>query len=94
MPVLKKYYDDPALLSAWVGPNDAHPEGFRTAVLDMFQKHSHPAMVYYVKNSAKIDAMVNNALDPVWMGRQTAADAMKALAPVIAPEILGRYGGA
>lgn len=91
MPILKKYYTDPDLMAKWVGPNAAHPTGFKDAMLDMVMNHSKPAITYYVKNQAKIDSMVNTALDTVWMGKQTAADAMKALAPKIAPEIQGRY---
>ena len=91
MPILKKYYTDPALKAKWVGPNDAHPQGFEQAFLDMVLNHSKPAIIYYIKNQAKIDAMINAALDPVWAGKQSAADAMKELAPKIAPEIQGRY---
>ncbi len=91
MPILKKYYTDPGLKAKWVGPNAAHPAGFEDAFIDMVMNHSKPAIIYYVKNQAKIDAMVNTALDPVWAGKKSAADAMKELAPQIAPEIQGRY---
>jgi len=91
MPILKKYYTDPELVARWAGPNPAHPEGFKDAMLDMVMNHSKPAIIYYVKNQAKVDAMVNAALDPVWMGTKTAEEAMKELAPKIAPEIQGRY---
>lgn len=91
MPTMKKYYTDEALLSKWVGPNAAHPESFKDSMLNMVMEHSNPAMVYTIKNQSKIDAMVNAALDPVWMGEQTAEEAMKELEPKVQPEIKGRY---
>jgi multiple sugar transport system substrate-binding protein len=91
MPTMKKYYTDQELLKKWVGPNPAHPEGFKDAMLDMVMNHSKPAMVYTIKNQSKIDAMISAALDPVWMGEKTAKEAMEELETKIQPEIKGRY---
>lgn len=91
MPTMKKYYTDSSLMAKWVGPNAAHPDGFKDAMLDMVMNHSKPSIVYYLKNFAKIDAMVASSLDPVWMGKKSAEEAMKELEPKIQPEIQGRY---
>lgn len=91
MPTMKKYYKDEELLGRWVGPNPAHPEGFKESMVDMVLEHSKPAMVYTIKNQSKIDALVNAALDPVWMGEKTAEEAMKELEKKIQSEIMGRY---
>lgn len=90
MPTMKKFYNDKALLDKWAGPNPSHPEGFKDAMMDMVLKHSKPAIVYYVKNFGKLDSMVAAALDPVWMGKKTAEEAMKELESKITPEIQGR----
>ncbi|MNS85633.1 hypothetical protein D3C72_1195050 [compost metagenome] len=50
-----------------------------------------PSAVYYAKNFGKISSVTFSALDPVWLGKKTAEEAMKELAPIIQPEILGKY---
>ncbi len=90
MPTMKKFYADPAKLATWVGPNAAHPEGFQDSILDAVMNHSKPSVAYYVNNFGKLDSMVAAALDPVWLGKKSAEDAMKELEPEIAPEIQGK----
>jgi len=91
MPTMKKFYTDPALLAKWAGPDAAHPPGFKDSMVDMVLHHSKPSVTYYVRNFGKLDSMVSAALDPVWQGEKTAEQAMKELAPRIAPEIQGKY---
>jgi multiple sugar transport system substrate-binding protein len=91
MPTLKKWYTDPALVAQWAENNPAHPEGFKDAFMNNLLTNNVPAPVYYLQNFGKISSMAFTALDPVWMGKQTAAQAMKDIAPKIQPEIQGKY---
>jgi len=91
MPTLKKWYTDPNLVAQWAENNPAHPEGFKDAFLNNLLNNNVPSPVYYLKNFGKINAMAFSALDPVWLGKQSAEQALKNLAPVIAPEIKGKY---
>ncbi|OXM83921.1 ABC transporter substrate-binding protein [Paenibacillus rigui] len=91
MPTLKKWYTDPSLVSQWAENNPAHPEGFKDAFMNNLLNNNVPAPVYYMQNFGKISSMAFTALDPVWMGKQTAAQTMKDIAPKIQPEIQGKY---
>jgi len=91
MPTLKKWYTDPGLVAQWAENNPAHPSGFKDAFLNPLLNNSEPGPNYYIKNFGKINSLTFSALDPVWLGKQSAADALKALAPKITPELKGRY---
>lgn len=89
MPSLKSYYTDPALIEKWAtGP--ARPEGYKDAAIDMMLNHSVPSPTFYVKNFNKIMDIANPALDKVWLGQQTAADAMKAVDAKAQQQVQGR----
>jgi multiple sugar transport system substrate-binding protein len=92
MPQMKKWYSDPALLSKWVDANPAaHPAGFKTAVVDQFINNAVPQAGFYLKNQSKVISTFVSGLDPVWMGKMSAADAMKAIDAKVQPEFKGRY---
>ncbi|MNK94525.1 maltose ABC transporter periplasmic protein [compost metagenome] len=91
MPTLKKWYTDPALVAQWAENNPAHPEGFKDAFMNNLLNNNVPSAVYYAKNFGKISSVTFSALDPVWLGKKTAEEAMKELAPIIQPEIQGKY---
>lgn len=92
MPTLKKWYTEPALVSRWVDANPwAHPPGFKDAIMIQLLKNSVPQPLYYMKNSARIVPVVVSGLDPVWLGRKTAAEALKDIEEKVKPEIKGRY---
>ncbi len=89
MPSLKSYYSDPALVDRWAtGP--ARPEGYKDAVIDMMLNHSVTGPTFTVKNYNKIMDIANPALDKVWLGQQSAADAMKAIEPKAQEQVQGR----
>ncbi|MEC0333205.1 sugar ABC transporter substrate-binding protein [Paenibacillus macerans] len=92
MPTLKKWYTDPELVAQWAENNPSHPSGFKDAFLTNLLNNSTPSPVYYVKNFGKVSSLAFSALDPVWLGKQSAEEAMKEVASKVQPEIQGRYG--
>jgi len=89
MPSLKSYYTDPQLIEKWAtGP--AHPDGYKDAAIDMMLNHSVAGPTFYVKNFNKIMDIVNPALDKVWLGKQSAADAMKSIEAKAQAQVQGR----
>ena len=58
-----------------------------TALYENFTKHPSA----YVKNFSKIDSIVLPALEKVFMGEQSAKEAMEAIAPDVKQYIDGKY---
>lgn len=92
MPTVKRWYTEPELVAKWVDANPgAHPAGFKDAMMNQLLAHGVPQPLYYMKNTARIVPVVVSGLDPVWMGKKTAAEALKEIEEKVAPEIKGRY---
>jgi multiple sugar transport system substrate-binding protein len=91
MPLMKKYYTDEALVNSWAKGNKAHPEGYIDAVMKpaLTNLKQHPSS--YVKNFPKIDALVQPALERMYLGQETAEQAMKNIEPEVNKLIEGRY---
>lgn len=92
MPLMKKWYTEPELLSKWAENNPAHPEGYVDAVVKQTLNNAIPGPLYSIKNFANIDAIVTPALDQVWMGEKTAQVAMDEIADAVNAELRGKYG--
>lgn len=90
MPMEKQYYQKQELIDKWV-KNDAHVPEYKSAVVDTFLNNSIQPPVYYLKNWGKITDALSASLDTVWMGKETAADAMKKLSEQLKPMMQGRY---
>jgi multiple sugar transport system substrate-binding protein len=88
MPILKKWYTDPELVKKWTD-NAVHPEGYIDAVVNNAFNNGVPAQGYYVRNLPKINALLNPALDKVWLGVESAEDAMNEVAPQVQAEVQG-----
>ena len=92
MPIMKKWYTDPELVKKWVDANPAaHPAGFKDAMMNQLMTNGVPQSQYYLKNYAKLVPIVTSAWDEVWMGKKTAADALKDMEPKAQAEFKGRY---
>ncbi len=89
MPSLKSYYTEPELIDKWA-TGTARPEGYKDAAIDMMLNHSITGPTFYVKNYNKIMDIANPALDKVWLGQQSAADAMKAIEEKAQAQVQGR----
>jgi multiple sugar transport system substrate-binding protein len=90
MPALSSWYEDPALLDKWTKDSKGRTPGYRDTALDMLMNHSHQTPTGYVKNFNKIMDLVNPALDKVWLGEQTAKEALDAIAPQAQAQVQGR----
>lgn len=91
MPLMKKYYTGDNLVKEWATGNKAHPEGYIDAVMKpvLTNLKQHPSS--YVKNFPKIDALVQPALERVYLGQETAEEAMKKIEPEVNKLIEGKY---
>lgn len=90
MPILKKWYTDPDLVSQWVD-NKVHPPEYRDAIMTPALEYGMPAPIYSIRNYPKIDAIVKPAVDQIRLGEETAQDAMNRIAEQVQGEIKGIY---
>ena len=90
MPIEKKYYTDENFMNKWID-NDAHPKEYKTAVVDYCLNNALPSPAYSLKNVSKISEEMKASLDNVWMGNESAENALKKLAVRIKPLFQGRY---
>lgn len=91
MPVLTEWYEDDALVEKWAGNNPAHPEGYKDAILNNGFENCEPALTYSVQNFPKIMDILNPALDKVWLGEMSAADAIASVEDKMNAEVKGKY---
>ncbi|GLX67087.1 ABC transporter substrate-binding protein [Paenibacillus glycanilyticus] len=90
MPAPKDWYTDSEKLAKWTADLPSRPSGYQGAIIDMLLNHSHPTPTAYVKNFNKIMDVVNPALDKVWLGKQTAQEALDAVAAKAQQQVQGR----
>ena len=91
MPIMKNWYTDPTLVSKWATGNKAHPEGYTDAMMKQVLENGVAMPAFNVKNFGKMRAIVDPALDMVWLGEETAEKAMNRIEPQIIPLIQGYY---
>lgn len=90
LPNEKRWYSDPKLVSQWVD-NPVHPPEYRAAVVDFALNYSHRLPQYYVPTFAKMDDVIEAALQQVWLGQKTAADVINnEIMPKITPIFQGK----
>ena len=77
---MTEWYTNEDLLNQWATGNVAHPDGYIDAVMEpaLNNFHRHPSA--YVKNFAEIDALVTPALERMYLGEETAQEAMEGIA--------------
>ncbi|MBD2868852.1 sugar ABC transporter substrate-binding protein [Paenibacillus sp. IB182493] len=90
MPAIRSWYEDPALIDKWTKDSPGRTAGYKTAVIDMLLEHSRQTPTGYVKNFNKIMDIVTPALDKVWLGEQSAQEAMDAIADKAQAQVQGR----
>ncbi len=90
MPVVKDWLTKPELLDQWIKGNPAHSSKYQEAVIGMLLNNGVPTPTGTVKNFNKIMDVVNPALDKVWIGEKTAADALKECEPKVADLVQGK----
>lgn len=90
MPAHKDWYTNNEKLAKWTNNLPSRPSGYQGAVIDMLLNHSHATPTAYVKNFSKIMDDINPALDKVWLGKQTAKEALDAVAVKAQEHVQGR----
>lgn len=90
MPAYRDWYTDPALIANWTENLDSRPSGYKDAVIDVLLNNSHQTPTGYVKNFNKIMDIVNPALDKVWLGQQSAQEALDSIAAKAQAQVKGR----
>ena len=82
MPNEKRWYTDPALTSKWID-NDAHPKEYKSAIVDYALGHvTHPLWSFRAPGFTGFDQIITPALQDVWQGKKTAAEAIAEISPV------------
>lgn len=90
MPALKSWYTEPELIDKWTKDSPGRTPGYQDAAIEMMLNYSHQTPTGYVKNFNKIMDIVNPALDKVWLGEQSAQEALDAIADKAQAEVQGR----
>ena len=90
MPLMSSWYEEP-LISEWADTLPAHPEGYRDALCTMATDYMTKNPSAYVKNFAKIDAVVLPAIERIFMGEGSAADILAEIEPQVNDLTDGRY---
>lgn len=91
MPVLKEWYEEEELVNKWAMNNPAHPEGYVDAILNNGFTNCMPALTYNIQNFPKIMDVLNPALDKVWLGESSAAEAILSVEDKMNAEVQGLY---
>lgn len=78
MPIMKDWYTDDALCAQWASPETtSHTPGFLESAVKFPQYNSKLGPETYIINWSKIDAVIESALDSVWLGSISAEEAIK-----------------
>ena len=91
MPLQLSYYTDPQAIASWID-NPAHPPESRHAIVDYTLCCVVRAPHYYVKNFGQISSeAIQPAVNRVWNGEASAAQAMADAVRAAAPLMAGRW---
>jgi len=91
MPSEEQWYTDENLISRWVDESPIHPKEYKTAVIPMAREYVVPNPFYKIGITNELDAIINPALDQVWLGNKTAEEVIvNEIMPKIKP-IFDKY---
>ncbi|REJ17415.1 MAG: sugar ABC transporter substrate-binding protein [Paenibacillaceae bacterium] len=91
MPILLDYYTQPELIARWASVKPGHPDGYEDAVMRQTIENGVNSFDYYLRNNEKIAAILNPALDQVWLGRKSVREAFRSVAADVQAEFRGLY---
>ena len=81
MPLLEKYYTDPAAMDTWL-KDPAFPvkdyDMAKAVLVDYTREYAKSACWYYTPNTSSFIDALRSVLGPVWNGEQTAEEAITA----------------
>ena len=79
MPVEEKYYTDDEMIKVWTD-NEAHPEEYRTAVVDYAINNSTRYFAERMKNYEEIDKVITPAMERIQTGEEDVQTVMDEVA--------------
>jgi multiple sugar transport system substrate-binding protein len=91
MPLMKEWYTNEELLAKWAMVKPAHPDGYIDAFVNPVLNNLRRNPSAYVKNFTQINSIVTPALESVYLGNETAQEAMDRIAPEVNKLLSGRY---
>lgn len=92
MPLMKEWYEKPELVNKWARNNKAHPDEYVDGLMKQVLENGKRSPAFDVKNFGEMRAILEPALDKVFLGQETAEEALKRIEPQIEPLIDGYYG--
>lgn len=90
LPMSTEWYTEPELIAKWA-QTEAHPDHYVPVVVEGMLNYAQPLFQFYVKNFSKMNAIITPALDTVWLGERTAAEALASVKDQVVPLFEGRY---
>lgn len=73
MPILEKYYTDPAMTDKWINnPNFPDHDEYKGAVVDYARDCAQSTCWYYIPHTTEFIELLRTVLGPVWTGEATA----------------------
>ncbi|MBB3110088.1 multiple sugar transport system substrate-binding protein [Paenibacillus phyllosphaerae] len=91
MPLLKDYYTEPDLIAKWAEERPGHPKGYEDAVMRQTLLNGVNSYDYYLKNIEAINAILNPALDQVFLGKKSVKQAFADVEDAIDDVFKGTY---
>ena len=91
MPLLKDYYTKPALIARWADVKPGHPDGYQDAVMRQTIENGVNSYDYYIKNNENITAILQPALDQIWLGKKNVKEAFQSVSTKLDAAFRGTY---
>lgn len=91
MPLLKNYYTKPELIARWADVKPGHPFGYQDAVMRQTIENGVNSYDYYLKNNENITAILQPALDQVWLGKKNVNEAFESVSAKLDAAFRGTY---
>lgn len=91
MPIQKDYYLKPELIARWASVKPGHPDGYEDAVMRQTLENGVNSYEFHLKNIENIHAILNPALDQVWLGKKSVQEAFTSISKQINAEFRGTY---
>lgn len=91
MPLLKDYYTKPELIARWADVKPGHPDGYQDAVMRQTIENGVNSYDYYIKDNANIRAILQPALDQIWLGKKNVKEAFQSVSTKIDAAFRGTY---
>ena len=90
-PVLREWFENEEKVDMWAGPNEIYPPEFRTALMLNTLENGVPTRTYTIRNLPRINEILGPALDAVWTGDISVAEAVASVQELMDAEVQGTF---